>query len=343
MKQHIDHNILQKFVSGKYSLKEFLLIRHWFENKNNETELKIAIQQHWEQFANEDTEHNKDLSSVFNEIKQKIADETPQNKLRIKIKKYYFRAAAVLLIPLLLYSTYSAFFKAAPKLYSSVEIVSPLGARTNFELPDGTKGCLNSGSTLSYETGFLHERSVHLTGEAWFDVTHQDNNPFNVYTKHLQIEDLGTQFSVAAYSEDETTDVVLQQGKVKVHGLDKLFEYAMKPDEKYSYIIDKQKGNIQKVNAEQLSAWKDGLLIFRSEPLSDVLKRIGRWYNVDIVLNDPYLEKMKYRATFQEEQLEEVIRLISLTVPIEYSFNRRKMSTDGVFNKREITIVRKRQ
>ena len=189
----------------------------------------------------------------------------------------------------------------------------------------------------------MQERSVHLNGEAWFDVAHQDKNPFNVYTKHLQIEDLGTQFNVAAYSEDETTEVVLQQGKVKVHGLDKLFEYAMKPDEKYAYKKSTQEGSIQKVNAEQLSAWKDGLLIFRGEPLSDVLKRIGRWYNVDIELNDPDLAKMKYRATFQEEQLEEVIRLISLTVPIEYSFNRREMSIEGVFNKREITIVRKGQ
>ena len=343
MKQHIDYKILQNFVAGDYSLKELLLVRHWFENKNNETELKIAIQQHWEQFAGLNAEHEKDLSSVFTEIKQKITAENPRTQLRLKLKKYYYRAAAVLLIPLLIYSTYSGFFKASPKLYSSVEIVSPLGARTKFELPDGTKGCLNSGSTLSYKTGFLQERNVHLTGEAWFDVAHQDKAPFNVYTKHLLIEDLGTQFNVAAYSEDETTEVVLQQGKVKVHGLDKTFEYSMKPDEKYAYDKMAQAGSIQKVNSAQLSAWKDGLLIFRSEPLSDVLKRIGRWYNVDIVLDDPNLAKMKYRATFQEEQLEEVIRLISLTVPIEYSFNRREMSSDGVFNKREITIVRKRQ
>ena len=92
MKQHIDHNILQKFVTGNYSLKEFLLVRRWFENKNNEIELKIAIQQHWEQFADENNEHDKDLSSVFNELKQKIANENPQNELRIKIKNYYSRA-----------------------------------------------------------------------------------------------------------------------------------------------------------------------------------------------------------------------------------------------------------
>jgi len=60
------------------------------------------------------------------------------------------------------------------------------------------------------------------------------------------------------------------------------------------------------------------------------------------VLNDPEIAKFRYRATFQEEQIEEVIRLISLTAPIKYSFNKREMGDDGVFKKRIITIERKK-
>lgn len=113
------------------------------------------------------------------------------------------------------------------------------------------------------------------------------------------------------------------------------------PNEKFTFDKNLQSGTVQKVNAEQFSAWKDGLLVFRNEPLSEVLKRVSRWYNVEIIMDDPELAGFKYRATFQEEQVDEVIRLISLTAPIEYSFDDRVMGKDGIFKKRTITIRRK--
>ncbi|MDO8927982.1 MAG: DUF4974 domain-containing protein, partial [Bacteroidota bacterium] len=176
---------------------------------------------------------------------------------------------------------------------------------------------------------------------AWFDVTHNDKIPFIVSTANLDVQVLGTKFNVAAFPEEKVTEVVLQEGKVKVNGYNGLFTVDMKPDEKFTYNKDLQSGTIQTVNAEHFSSWKDGLLVFRNEPLSEVLKRIGRWYNVEFVLSDPEISKFRYRATFQEEQIEEVIRLISLTAPIKYSFNKREMGDDGVFKKRIITIQRK--
>jgi ferric-dicitrate binding protein FerR (iron transport regulator) len=342
MKDPIDYKILQKFALGKYSLKDFKLVSRWFEDKNNEADLKIAIQQHWYKFSENFSGDEKDLTSVLNQLKQKIAKERPVVLFRKKIQKFYTRAAAILLLPLILYSVYSTFQKVpAPEISSLIEIVSPHGARTHFHLPDGSEGWLNSGSRLKYATGFLKNRTIELIGEAWFDITHDDKIPFIVSTANLDVQVLGTKFNVAAFPDEKVTEVVLQEGKVKVNGYNGLFTVDMKPNEKFTYNKDLQSGTIQTVNADQFSSWKDGLLVFRNEPLSEVLKRIGRWYNVEFVLNDPEIAKFRYRATFQEEQIEEVIRLISLTAPISYSLNKREMGDDGVFKKRIITIQRK--
>lgn len=342
MKEPIDYKILHKFVLGKYSLKDFKLVSRWFEDKNNEEDLKFAIQQHWYEFSEDFAGNEKDLTSVLDQLKQKIAKERPVVHFRKRIQKFYTRAAAILLLPLLLYSVYSTLQKVpTPEISALVEIVSPNGARTHFHLPDGSQGWLNSGSILKYETDFQENRNVELIGEAWFEVAPDKKKPFVVETPHLDVQVLGTKFNVAAFPDEKVTEVVLQEGKVKVNGFNGTFTVDMKPDEKFTYNKDLQSGTVQTVNADQFSSWKDGLLVFRNEPLSEVLKRIGRWYNVEFVLTDPEIAKFRYRATFQEEQIEEVIRLISLTAPIKYSFNKREMGDDGVFKKRIITIQRK--
>lgn len=340
MKEQIDYKILKNFAGGKYSLRDFRLVSCWFEDKNSEAELKNAIRQHWDEFSVGFSDSEKDMSSILNQLRQKITSEKPAINFRIRVQNFYMRAAAILLLPLLLYSVYSTFFNATDNP-SSVEIFSPQGARTHFELPDGSQGWLNSGSSLRYATNFQKKRNVKLVGEAWFEVMHNENRPFVVSTSALDVQVLGTKFNVTAFPDEKVTEVVLQEGKVNVTGNVESFSAAMKPDEKFTFNSELHTSTIQTVNANQFSAWKDGQLVFRNEPLSEVLKRIGRWYNVEIVLTDSELAKFRYRATFQEEQVEEVIRLISLTAPIKYSFDSREMSDNGVFKKRTVTIRRK--
>jgi transmembrane sensor len=343
MKEQIDYKILKNFAVGKYSLRDFKLVCRWFEEKSNEVELQNAIRLHWDEFSISSTDSEKDLSSILVQLKQKIESERPAVNFRFQLQKIYMRAAAILLLPLILYSVYSTFFDGSSINNTSlVEIFSPQGARTHFELPDGTQGWLNSGSSLKYATNFVKKRNVKLVGEAWFEVIHNEKKPFTVSTPALDVSVLGTKFNVEAFPEEKVTEVVLQEGKVNVNGNGESFSAEMKPNEKFTYNKDLNTSTIQEVNADQFSAWKDGLLVFRNEPLSEVLKRIGRWYNVEFVLTDPELSKFRYRATFQEEQVEEVIRLISLTAPIEYSFDSREVSDKGVFKKRTVTIRRKK-
>ena len=97
------------------------------------------------------------------------------------------------------------------------EIFSPLAARTRFELPDGSTGWLNSGSTLKFPVKFYGaQRKVELSGEGFFDVVKNSEKPFVVKTSDINIIALGTKFNVLAYPDDETFEITLESGKVVV-------------------------------------------------------------------------------------------------------------------------------
>ena len=112
----------------------------------------------------------------------------------------------------------------------------------------------------------------------------------------------------------------------------------MKPGEKVEYDIELKAIKKSKVNSKKYSLWKEGKLVFRDDPFDEVAKRLSRWYNVDIVVNQTSKIDFRLRATFEDEEIEEVLRLIKLTFPIDYKIEKRKKDTGGKFEKRRIII-----
>jgi ferric-dicitrate binding protein FerR (iron transport regulator) len=104
-----------------------------------------------------------------------------------------------------------------------------------------------------------------------------------------------------------------------------------------------QNGNISKsvTDPAKYNAWTEGKLVFRGDPMAEVARRIERWYNVKIELGDKELEKYTFRATFQDDTLEDVLRFLSLTSPIRYSITPRELMQDGTYRKEKVTIYLK--
>ncbi len=343
MKEKIDYKVLLNYSRGEYSFLDLKKISRWFEDLRYHRELKTIIEMHWRDFDMPDAEKEKDLSVVFENLRLRILEEKRQKGTKEKFLHYYARVAAVLLVPLLIYSTYSIFrnSKFSDRFETWVEIVSPLGGRTHFQLPDGTKVSLNSGTKLTYSPNFKNNRMVSLTGEAFFDVYHNPSFPFVVRTIDLDVKVLGTKFNVAAFDNQQLVEVVLEEGKVEVFGSEDSFYRTLRPDEKLTLHRQQNTVDVKKVEATNLTAWKDGVLIFRSEPLDEVLTRLGRWYNVRFEILDKEIETLHYRATFREEPLEEVLRLISLTAPIDYEIKTREIGDDGLYSEKVIYIRKK--
>ena len=202
-----------------------------------------------------------------------------------------------------------------------------------FELPDGSKGVLNSGSSIEYSIPFVNNRKIELTGEAYFDVEKIKNNPFSVFTSHLEVKVLGTKFNVNEHLDTKSTEVILQEGKVEcLYKGQKIG--TLSPHERI--IIADGKVSKSKVNADKYIAWKDGKLVFRGDSMKEVARRLELWFDIDVEIADEELNSYSFRGTFENDKLEEVLRLLKLTSPFQYKIIKRKKLPNGSFSKKKV-------
>lgn len=172
------------------------------------------------------------------------------------------------------------------------QIVVPYGRRHNVTLGDGTVVQLNSGSTLIFPAKFSGaKREVYLKGEGFFEVTRNAERPFVVNTHSINIRVLGTKFNVSAYENEPTASAVLVDGSVEVFD-NKLFGGAnlrIKPNQ--GCFFDKTHPDliVKEVDVNEYISWKDGILQFKDQPLSDIIEKVEKFYNCTITVEDEEL------------------------------------------------------
>ncbi len=168
-------------------------------------------------------------------------------------------------------------------------LVVPYGKRSNLTLSDGTEVWLNSGTELDFPSEFSGKtREIHVNGEIYIEVVHNSKVPFIVHTKDMDILVQGTSFNISAYRDDIRKTVVLVEGKVKIESGSTVIAELL-PNEK----VDITENNIlkERVDVSEYISWRKGILEFNNTPMSEILKKIGRYYNVqfegtaDIPLN----------------------------------------------------------
>lgn len=334
----INPNLLNRFFQGKYSRKDYFEIKDIFSDVQKRSALKRHLENQWMEYSQNELP-SQNVDHLLHKIHHKIRLE----ESTIKIKKALFtfqRVAAVLSLPLiftLLTIIYFQSNKLKEATNTFAEIQCPLGVRTKFELPDGTTGFLNSGSRLKYPVNFSKGRKVKITGEAYFDVVHNENNPFVVQTNNLNVKVLGTQFNVIAYDDDLYEKVILNRGKVEISSPTNQKLEILQPDQKLVLNVESRKYHVNEVEASQYIGWIEGKLIFRNESMLQVAERLGRWYNADIEIQDKELYNYAFRATFIDESLEEVLGLMKLTAPFTFELQPRKQN-NNIYQKRKVLI-----
>jgi len=194
----------------------------------------------------------------------------------------------------------------------------PRGGQYFVQLADGSKVWLNSESRLKYPVNFVagDTREVELVyGEAYFDVspsTNHQGSKFRVIGPGQDIEVLGTQFNVKAYSNENTTYTALVKGLVVVNNGEE--QQQLLPGQ-LSSVGDNKIINIQdKVNLYDITSWKEGIFSFSKTSLIDISKVLSRWYDVEFVFEDPSLKQIKFIGIFRKEQnLEQILTIIQNT------------------------------
>lgn len=337
--------MLPGYLSEELSDKERLMIDDW---RNDSPENEAFYQENlkaWE------------AVSVLNEMEQFNSFEALR-KVNKKIAQPQFakwwitiqRIAAILMLPLLVYSGYLTLRNYSDgnrqKQVMMQTISSRQGMVTQFTLADGTKVWLNSGSALQFPTQFAGKRrEVLLKGEAFFEVTKNEKQPFRVNANELNVEVLGTSFNVVSFDDDSQSEVVLVTGMVALsseNGQIKTDYGILHSGQRAVYEKGTQKVFTEEVDVEKYIAWREGNLIFRDDSMEDVVKRLSRWFNVEIVISDPEINKYIYKATFRNENLIQVLNLLKLSAPIDYRITARKATANGDFTKQKVYLMKKK-
>jgi len=160
--------------------------------------------------------------------------------------------------------------------YNTIE--TPKGGQYQIRLPDGTQVWLNAASSMKFPVSFSNSkrRRVELNGEAYFEVAHKNNQPFVVKTTRQEVEVLGTHFNISSYPDENITKTTLLEGSVRLNG-----GTLLKPGQQG---VSTSNGLIVKhVNADEELDWKNKQFILNDEDLQQVMRRLARWYDVEVV------------------------------------------------------------
>lgn len=213
---------------------------------------------------------------------------------------------------------------SSPAASSAYNMVStPVGGQYHLTLADGTNVWLNAASSIKYPTAFNSDRrKVEITGEVYFEVTHNPAKPFLVQSKNQEVEVLGTHFNINCYGDDNNaTKTTLLEGSVKVTGA-KGFK-LIKPGQQT--VLRGNNLAVAAADMEEVVAWKNGYFKFNGN-LEGIMSKVARWYDVSIV----YQSKPDPGYTFEGEisrarPLGEILKIMEYTGKVHFTIEGRRI------------------
>jgi len=208
-------------------------------------------------------------------------------------------------------------------------ISTPRGGQYQIVLPDGSKVWLNAASSLKFPVSFSHEeRRVELVGEAYFEVAklnphsgeHEGSRiPFKVTSGNQVLEVLGTHFNINAYPDEATINTTLLEGSVKIEQLETHNSKVLKPGQQAKVGADIRVSN---VDVSQVIAWKNGYFIFSHENIESIMRKISRWYDVDIEYKGNITQEGFVGSVSRFEKVSQVLDMLQMTGLVHFKIEK---------------------
>ncbi len=201
------------------------------------------------------------------------------------------------------------------------ELIVPVSGEYRLVLSDGTIVYMNSESKLRYPVKFVGDkRIVELEGEAYFDVSHDEQHPFVVHTEQLCVNVLGTSFNVMAYKQDARTEVTLVNGKVDVESGN--INEMLTPNLQFVMNNMNREYQVRHVNVSTYVDWKSGILNFDAMPLEELGDKLGRWYGMKFFFSKESLKYLKFSGAFKKyNDINYILSLIEATTNVSFKIN----------------------
>jgi ferric-dicitrate binding protein FerR (iron transport regulator) len=301
-----NYDLLAKFFAGEASLSEIEMVENWKNSGNLEEFYKIK--KTWEAVDNSSKQF--DVDKAFSRVNSKI--KFYESRKRIKVISMI--AAAILLIiaiPLVVLNVSKSNLKQEMISFQTQDSISTL------MLEDGSKITVNKNTTIQYANNFKDDRFVKLSGEAYFEVQHIDNNSFVIQTKNLQVTVVGTKFNVKSLKDSEIVEVSVTEGIVRVQNIDSEEYIEIRANEKVTFNTANFEVIKDTVNIENNIQWLTNKIVFNNSGMSEVASTISSIYSVDVVLNISNPEDLKINTDFENSSLEDVLKVLELTLDLQ--------------------------
>ncbi len=302
--------ILDKHLDGTASDEERRLLDNFYRNHLAGTQREWTF-----------TEKERIRVEVLESLNRAI-DEDMRNNRPARFPVSTWRVAAS--VALVLAAGLWLYLARIPAEIHYLTATAKRGERITVTLSDGSVVQLNAESSITYpeEIAVADERTVQLSGEAFFEVARDESKPFVIRSGNLVTTVLGTSFNIRAYPNDETFAVTVATGKVKVEAANdqdqKTVSELLVPGEQALFEQSTAKITRKSVDPEKHLAWKEGTILLEGASLQEATDILGRWYDVEFVFENPALKTCAIDGKFRNDKLPNILENLRFLMGIEY-------------------------
>ena len=321
----MNEELIIKYLQGQCTAEEEDLFLKWLqessENKKFFSEQKALLNYRKVKHFGTDEQLNQAAARFHANVRH--AESRRKKQVYLRFARYAAVLLFLLAVPTLLYKT--------GYLSSSSELITVSIGQTDstrfVPLSDGSRVWLNSHSSITYPKSFSkNERNVQLTGEAYFEVSHDSLHPFKVQTDNIQVKVLGTSFNVRAYSSKKNTETILVEGKVVIQNKQGNNLAMLAPGQMAGYDKTSQYLSIKAVDPDEYTAWRHGLIVFTNTTLDDITGKLSELYQVHFTIEGTRPVNTSYNFSFRKGQsIDKVLEMLSFIAPIKYKVQEKEI------------------
>lgn len=220
-------------------------------------------------------------------------------------------------------------YKAGSSASTSISyhtISTPMGGQYKLILEDGTKIWLNAASTVRFPSRFSSEqRKIEVSGEVYCEISKDPKRPFRVGFGNQMVEVLGTHFNINAYADENFTRTTLLEGSIKIVNTQTLQSKLLVPGDQAKMDPINNQLKIEKVNTEAVVSWKEGYFLFNQEPLESIMRKVSRWYDVEIIYKGDIPQKKFGGNISKFNDVNELLDVLSATGSVRFETQGRRI------------------
>lgn len=322
MSKNIPWNIIIKTFKAEATAEEQAMLAVWLAEADHAS-VFADLKTLWDTIQAEGETYESSADLLWKKMETRMNKQEP---VMVRFPRKAFRwisvAASVLVLLTLSFTGYVT--KQWYDVNTMAQTYTALNGKSKVLLPDGSEVWLNAESSLEYKTtAWGRERNVRLHGEAFFEVAKDANRPFIVNSQGFSVKVYGTRFNVEARDRDSDMSVSLLDGSVSVTSAN--VTQMIVPGEIATCAKNTGKIEVGKADVDFAAMWAKESVRFERKSIRELTKYLSKWYGVKIIIDPAVPENQAYTFTIKNEPLEEILRLMARTTPIQYSFDEKNV------------------